>query len=138
MENIKTYSNVIIISDFFERYEFLRVGQKVSEITFASQRYLNQYLYKSREWRDFRRNIIIRDNGCDLAHSDRPINGIIIIHHINPLTIDDIRLKRDCIFDPENVICCSLMTHNAIHYGDSSLLIPDYQPRKPGDTCLWR
>lgn len=134
----KTYSDLILIPDFFERYELLRLKGNVSEVTFASQRYLNQHLYKSTEWRQFRRKIIVRDNGCDLADNSRPIGGMIIIHHINPLTIDDIRFHRNCIFDPENVICCSHATHNAIHYGNSFLLVPDYKPRTPGDTCLWR
>lgn len=138
MNLIKTYSEVILIPDFLERYEYLKLKGQVSEETFASQRYLNQHLYRSREWRHFRNKIIVRDQGRDLAIEGREIQGIVIIHHINPLTIDDIRFGRDCVFDPENVICSSHNTHNAIHYGDSHLLIPDYTPRRPGDTCLWR
>lgn len=134
----KTYSELITMDNFLDRYEYLRIGGTVGESTFGSNRYLNQILYRSYDWKKFRREMIIRDNGCDLAHPDYEIGGIIILHHINPITIDDVKNRRYCVFDPENVVCVSHRTHEAIHYGDDTLLMKGPVVRRPGDTIPWR
>lgn len=137
---IKCYSELIEIPTFIGRYNYLRTNSQVGDETFGCHRYLNQALYQSREWRDFRRYIILRDGGCDLAHEDYYISDgvIILIHHINPITIDDILMRSSSIFDEENVISTILRTHNAIHYGDESLLNTEPVIRTPNDTCPWR
>ena len=136
---IKRYSELIQIPDFVDRYRYLRLGGKAGEITFGNERYLNQILYKSPEWKSFRREILIRDEGCDLGVNGYSIVGVPIIHHINPITVEDVYERADCIFDPENVITVSRRTHNAIHYGDEELLtIDDIVERKPNDTIPWR
>jgi hypothetical protein len=136
---IKSYSYLITLPTFEDRYEYLQLNGRVGEDTFGHNRYLNQLFYHSPEWRAFRDQIIIRDNGCDLAIEDRPILDQIYIHHLNPITVKDIEARRSFLMDPENVVCVSFTTHNAIHYGDESLLI-NSQPvrRTPNDTCLWR
>ena len=134
----KTYKELIAMDDFLDRYEYLRIGGTVGESTFGSNRYLNQILYRSYDWKKFRREMIIRDNGCDLAHPDYEISGIIVLHHINPITIDDVKNRRRCVFDPENVVCVSHRTHEAIHYGDDTLLMKGPVVRRPGDTIPWR
>ena len=106
--------------------------------TFGFDRYLNQALYTSPEWKRTRNYIIVRDNGCDLAVADRTITGRVIIHHLNPVSEEDIENRADWIFDPEFLICVSITTHNAIHYGDQSLLLHDPIVRSPNDTCPWR
>lgn len=123
-----------------ERFKYLAVGGKTFGKTFGKDRYLNQVLYVSPEWRCFRHQIITRDNGCDLADPDYPIRGSkILIHHINPLTVEDIVNRDDKIFDPENVICVSFDTHQALHYGDSRYLNRNkIVERRPNDTCPWR
>lgn len=139
MTLIKSYSELITIPTFEERYEYLRLGGKVGEETFGYDRWLNQMFYNSVEWRNFRRDIIVRDMGCDLGIEDRVINGKIFIHHINPIPKRAIE-QRDLhiLMNPENSICTSFNTHNAIHYGDSSLLITAPIERKQNDTCPWR
>lgn len=136
---IKTYSDVIKLPTFEDRFLYLMLHGEVCRETFAGHRWLNQQLYRSKEWKDFRRKIIVRDRGCDLAVPNMEIPGNIVIHHINPITIEDLRYMRPCIFDSENVICVSHSTHNSVHYGDMSFLdtIRDYVPRKPNDTLLW-
>lgn len=134
----KTYRELISMDDYLDRYEYLRIGGVVGESTFGSNRYLNQILYRSYDWKKFRREMVIRDNGCDLAHPDYEIGGIIILHHINPITIDDVKNRRRCVFDPENVVCVSHRTHEAIHYGDDTLLMKGPVVRRPGDTIPWR
>lgn len=137
--SIKTYSDLVQISSFIERYRYLRLGGKAGEITFGNERYLNQLLYGSPEWKRFRRDIILRDNGCDLGLDGYSIPGRIIIHHINPITIEDVYERSPAIFDEDNVVCVSSRTHNAIHYGDEELLmIDDLVERKPNDTIPWR
>ena len=138
MMKIKTYSELIAIPTFEERYRYLKVGGKIGEDTFAHSRYLNQILYHSPEWRALRREIILRDNGCDLAHPDRPIPDKCYIHHLNSITPEDIELRRPIVLDPENLVCVSFGTHQAIHYGDESLLHLDIPERRPNDTCPWR
>lgn len=138
MKTIKTYSEMLSLPTFIERFEYLKIGGQVGDATFGYDRYLNQILYRTPEWKRFRRDIIVRDMGCDLACDDREIVGKIIVHHINPLTIEDVYNLDPKIFDPENVVCVSLDTHNAIHYGDQSLLMKDPVVRTKNDTCPWK
>lgn len=132
-----TYSEVIQIPRFIDRFRALAIGGSVGEETFGWDRYLNQTLYRSKEWQEFRNQIIVRDSGCDLASPDYPIGGRIIVHHITPICKADIINRSPMIFDPENVICVSHITHEAIHYGSEDLLIKDPVERSPGDTKLW-
>ena len=147
--NIKTYSELITIPSFEERFRYLQLDGQIGIETFGYDRYLNQILYNSQDWRRFRNHIIIRDNACDLAHEDHEIpswrdeNGKlhgpkILIHHINPIMLVDIEKRNPMIFDPENVITTILSTHNAIHYGDESLLPKEPIERSQNDTCPWR
>lgn len=126
------------LETFIERYRYLRIGGAIGEETFGFDRYLNQVLYKSDEWKRFRNKIILRDNGCDLACEGYEIVGKILIHHINPITVEDVIRRDPKIFDEENVIATSLNTHNAIHYGDEGLLATEPIVRRPNDTCPWR
>lgn len=134
---IRTYSELITIPTFRERYEYLKLTGVVGESTFGYDRYLNQLLYRSQEWRALRNKIIIRDNACDLAHEDYSIHDMVVVHHIVPITEDDILNDHPRIYDPENLICTSDRTHKAIHYSDASLIIQDHIDRYPGDTTLW-
>lgn len=136
---MKTYSELILLPTFEERFEYLKLSGGVGMETFGANRYLNQIFYGTPEWKRARRDIIARDEGCDLAHSDRPIGTKIYVHHINPITVEDILNRRECLFDPENLISISFNTHNAVHYGDASLLIPSSPiERKPFDQAPWR
>lgn len=134
----KNYSELIKIESFNDRFEYLSLAGAVGDITFGGHRYLNQMLYQTEKWKSTRREIILRDNGCDLAHEDYQIMGSIYIHHINPITIDDILKERPCVFDLNNLICTSFRTHNAIHYGTKDLLAKGIVTRTKGDTCPWR
>ena len=136
--SIRTYSELIEIPSFKERYEYLRLDGKVGEDTFGWSRYLNQALYTSDEWKRTRRKVILRDNGCDLACEGYEIFGKILIHHINPITAQDILNRNPKVFDPENVITTVHNTHNAIHYGDENLLITEPIERSRNDTCPWK
>ena len=136
--SIKTYSELITLPTFLERFRYLKLGGLVGKETFGFDRYLNQTLYRSVEWKRFRRDIILRDMGMDLACDGYEIVGKIMVHHIDPLTIQDIIRRDPKIFDPENAICTSMNTHNAIHYGDESLLITEPIVRTKNDTCPWR
>lgn len=133
----KSYRELRRIPTFEERFEYLKLGGVVGRPTFGFERYLNQTFSRSSEWKHTRRGIILRDNGCDLGIQEREIFGRIIVHHINPLTVEDIELGRDCLFDPDNLITTSHITSNAIHYGDKSLLVLVPEDRKKGDTALW-
>lgn len=136
---MKTYSELIAIPTYIERYRYLRIGGRVGHQTFGIYRRLNQVFYRSREWLQFRNRIIVRDMGCDLAFQGLDIHGAIAIHHLNPVSVDDIVEHRPCLLDPENVICCTFNTHQAIHYGDESLLPIDlFVERSPNDTCPWK
>lgn len=136
---MKTYSELIQIPSYIERYRYLKLGGKAGDITFGNERYLNQLLYRSPEWKSFRRDMILRDNGYDLGVEGYSIVGVPILHHLNPITVEDILERNDAVFDPENVICVSRRTHNAIHYGDEELLtIDDIVERRPNDTIPWR
>lgn len=135
---IKTYSELITFLTFEDRFEYLQLKGTVGQETFGFDRYLNQILYNSKEWKYLRNEIIVRDNGCDLALEGFEIHGRILIHHINPITIDDVIKRREMVFDPENLICVTHNTHNAIHYGDKSLLITGPIKRRANDTCPWK
>ena len=135
---IRTYSELMSIDYFEERFDYLKLKGQVGIETFGYDRYLNQLLYRSRKWRDLRDHIIIRDDACDLAMDGYQILGRIVIHHMNPISIEDIENERSVVFDPEFLICTSHITHNAIHYGDESLLIKVPKERKPFDTCPWK
>lgn len=134
----KTYSELITFHDFEGRFNYLKLTGVVGEATFGGHRILNQMLYQSPMWKSARRKIILRDNGCDLAHEDYTIHGAVYIHHINPITINDILERRSCVFDLDNLVCVSFRTHQAIHYGDGDLLPKGLVVRKKNDTCLWR
>lgn len=135
---IRTYSELSRLSTFKERFDYLKLNGKVGEDTFGHSRFLNQDFYSSPEWRRTRRNIIVRDNGCDMGLDGYSIQGRIYVHHINPITVDDILERRPCLFDPENLICVSSMTHEAITYGIEDMLPTDPVIRRPNDTCPWR
>ena len=134
----RTYNELILLQTFEERFDYLRLNGQCSEITFGGHRLLNQMLYRSPQWKEGRRRVIIRANGWDLGIEDRPINDQILIHHINPITIEQVTNFDPCIFDLNNLISVSKKTHNAIHYGDGTNLAPtNIIERKPGDTRLW-
>ena len=137
---IRTYSELITLSTFEERYRYLRLCGTVGEETFGYDRYLNQMLYKSKKWLNARDRVIVRDNGCDLGMEDREIRGKhkIIVHHMNPITIEDILEENEMVYDPEYLICTIKSTHDAIHYGDENLLITAPVDRCRNDTCPWR
>lgn len=135
---MRTYTELIKLPTFEERFRYLKLEGRVGEETFGFDRYLNQTLYRSGEWRRIRNQIIVRDNGCDLGIQDREIHGLILVHHMNPITVDDIRNRMDYVLDPEYLICTVKNTHNAIHYGDEDLLITNPIERSPYDTCPWR
>lgn len=135
---ILSYSELITLPTFEERYRYLRKSGIVGEETFGSHRYLNQTLYRSPEWRRVRNKVIVRDNGCDLGMEGYEIRDRVYIHHINPISPQDILDRSPVIFDMDNLICVSFNTHQAIHYGDESLLpIISFTERMPGDTKLW-
>lgn len=140
MKTIRTYSELIKLQTFEERFEYLRLDGNVGEDTFGFDRYLNQMFYNSTEWRNLRNFIIARDGGCDLGVSGYGICGKILIHHINPLTKEDILNKTKFLLDPEYLISSSDGTHKAIHYGNSEYLYKFNQPitRTKNDTCPWR
>lgn len=136
---IRTYSELILLPTFEERFKYLNLDGLIGEDTFGFDRYLNQYFYKnSLEWKKVRRDVIIRDNGCDLGSWDRPIFGKILIHHMNPLTKEDILKRTEILLNPEYLISTSLDTHNAIHYGSIETIIRDPIERTKNDTCPWK
>lgn len=134
----KTFAELKQLQTFEERYKYLRIGGSVGESTFGYDRYINQLLYSSYRWRDVRDKVIIRDRGCDLGIPGYEINDRIYIHHMNPLRKEDFTEENNDIFDPNFLICTSRRTHQAIHYGDESLLPQLPIIRRPGDTCPWR
>ena len=135
---IRTYSEMIALPTYEERFEYLQLNGRVGEDTFGFDRYLNQIFYRSKEWKSIRDYVIIRDNGCDLATEGYTIGGKILIHHMNPITIKDIETQSKFLLNPEYLICVAHNTHNAIHYGDKSLLITAPIERTQYDTCPWR
>lgn len=136
--NTKSYSELITIPTFEERFEYLKLKGSVGKDTFGYDRYLNQILYRSPEWKKLRNQIIIRDCGCDLAFEGYEIYGRILIHHLNPITVDDVLDRNRKVFDPNNLVCVTHNTHNAIHYGDASMLLTGPIVRTKNDTCPWR
>ena len=134
----RTYSELTTFDTFEERFEYLKLEGRVGRETFGYDRYLNQLLYKDKEWLRTRRDIIIRDNGCDLGIPGRQIHGKVLVHHIDPITVEDILNRHPKVFDPDNLVCTSLLTHNAIHYSDDSILPKDPIERRPNDTCPWK
>ena len=138
MKIIRTYSELISLPTFKERFEYLCLRGKVGEATFGFDRYLNQAFYKDPEWLRIRDEVIIRDNGCDLGISDHEIYGRILVHHMNPITTKDILDRSRYLLDPEYLICTMKSTHDAIHYSDDSLLYKAPAERSKNDTCPWR
>lgn len=138
MGKIRTYSEMIQLPTFEERFEYLKLGGKIGTDTFGFDRWQNQAFYRSAEWLRVRNKVILRDNGCDLGITDREIGQHIIIHHMNPITVEDIKLATDILLNPKFLICVSHETHNAIHYGDVDLLPKDFVLRSPNDTCPWK
>jgi hypothetical protein len=137
MTRVRRYRELKSIETFEERYKYLALRGVVGQPTFGFDRYINQQFYTSSEWRSIRHHIIVRDNGCDLGIDGYEIHDKIIIHHMNPMSADDIKHGDDDILDPEFLISTTLRTHNAIHYGDERLLPRPLVERKPGDTKLW-
>lgn len=135
---IRTYSDLIKLPTFEERYLYLKLDGVVGEDTFGFARYLNQAFYRSPEWRKIRRDVIIRDNGCDMALEDEPIVGRIYVHHLNPITPEDLENRSPKLFDMENLVSVSYNTHQAITYGIDSLVRRQSIDRAPNDTCPWR
>ena len=119
---LRTYSELIKLKTWEERFQYLQLNGVVGNETFGFDRYLNQQFYKSQEWKRVRDKVLIRDNACDLACQDNPIFGQVIVHHMNPMSIDDIESNPELLLDPEYLICVSLDTHNAIHYGDDRII----------------
>ena len=134
---IKTYNEMIKLPTFEERFEYLKLGGYVGKETFGFDRYLNQVLYRSYEWKQIRNQIILRDKGCDLAVEGREIFDKILVHHINPITLEDINNRNPEIFNPNNLVTVSFNTHQAIHFSSADILVKDPVERKPGDTNLW-
>lgn len=138
-KNIRTYSELSKLKTFRERYEYLKLDGTVGEETFGFDRYINQMFYKSEEWKRIRNYVITRDNGCDLGIQDRKIvDSVILVHHMNPITKEDIINKNEILLDPEYLITTIKPTHDAIHYGDESLLAEDLVIRSKNDTCPWK
>lgn len=138
MRSIKTYSELIQLPTFEERFRYLKLDGKVGETTFGFDRYLNQIFYGSSEWKAVRDRVIVRDLGCDLGIEGREIYGRILIHHMNPITIKDVKEGSDFLLNPEYLISTYKTTHDAIHYGDESLLITAPVARSKNDTCPWK
>lgn len=135
---IRTYSELITLPTFEERFRYLKLGGKVGEDTFGFDRYLNQVFYRSAKWKEIRDYVIIRDNGCDLGMEGHEIHQRILVHHMNPITKEDILRESEFLLDPEYMICTIKNTHDAIHYGDESLLITAPIERRKDDTCPWK
>ena len=134
---LRTYSELITLPTFKERFNYLRLDGRVGLETFGHDRYLNQILYNSPEWRNLRSRIVTRDCGRDLACEGYDIYGQVLVHHINPITVKDILDRNPMVFDPENLITTVHNTHNAIHYGDENLLTTEPIIRYKDDTCPW-
>ena len=135
---VRTYSELSELKTFQERFRYLQLGGLVGEETFGFDRYINQKFYMSKEWKSIRDAIIVRDCGCDLGVEGYEIHGRLYIHHMNPIAVNDIVDQTEFLLNPEYLICTSFNTHNAIHYGDETLLITEPVERKPNDTCPWK
>lgn len=137
MTKVRSYSELSKLQTFDKRFEYLSLSGTVGERTFGFDRWINQEFYSSIEWRRARREVILRDGGCDLGIPGQEIFKWLQVHHMNPLSVQDLEAGAEWIIDPEFLICTSQRTHNAIHYGDASLLPRPHVPRRPGDTALW-
>lgn len=135
---IRSYLELIDLDTFDARFEYLKLNSHVGLETFGSGRWLNQVLYHDPSWKETRYKVILRDSGCDLAVEGRNVIDKIYIHHINPITKDDVINRSPCLFDMNNLVCCSFVTHNAIHYGSSDGIVKDPITRVPNDTCPWK
>ena len=136
--SIRTYSELILLPTFEERFKYLQLNGRIGDDTFGFDRYINQNFYKSADWKRIRDQIIIRDNGCDLALEGYEIYGRILIHHMNPITVKDVELSTEYLMNPEYLICVTHNTHNAIHYGDEKLINKGPVVRTKNDTCPWK
>ena len=136
--SIRTYSELITLHTFEERFKYLQLNGQVGESTFGFDRYMNQVFYRSQKWKSIRDFVIIRDCGCDLGVEGYDIHGKIIIHHMNPLSMRDIETESDFLLNPDFLICTTHNTHNAIHYGNENLLVTAPIERTKNDTCPWR
>ena len=134
---VRTYSELRRLTSFQDRYDYLRLNGAVGQDTFGFDRYLNQRFYRSTEWKHIRHEVIARDMGCDLGVEGHEINDRVYVHHMNPLTKDQVVHGDEGMIDPEHLISCTLNTHNAIHYGDPNSLVRLPPERRPGDTTLW-
>ena len=135
---IRCYKELSRIDGYEERFRYLKLVGQVGESTCGFDRYLNQIVYSSKRWKQVRNAVIIRDEGRDMGVEGYEIQGRIVIHHMNPISIEDAEKDSEFIYDPEFLICVAPITHNAIHYGDESLLPKDPIDRFPNDTCPWR
>lgn len=138
MKIIRSYSELQTFSTFKEKYDYLKLGGIVGESTFGFDRYLNQMFYRDEKWKKARRKAIERDNGCDLGDPDYEIHDRIYVHHMNPISVEDVVSRNPIIYNLEFLICCSFTTHEAIHFGDEQMLPQLPVDRYPGDTCPWR
>ena len=136
--SIRTYSELILLPTFEERFKYLQLNGRVGDDTFGFDRYINQKFYRSAEWKRIRDLVIMRDNGCDLALEGYEIYGRILIHHMNPITVNDVELNTEYLMNPEYLICVTHNTHNAIHYGDEKLINKGPVVRTKNDTCPWK
>ena len=137
VEKKRSYSELLELPTLEERFEYLKIGGTVGESTFGSKRTINQLLYHSDQWLETRRKIILRDNGCEMGIPDNIITKQLTVHHMNPITLDDILNENDCVFDPDNLICVSTKLHRAIHYANE-YEFDTFCERRPFDTCPWR
>lgn len=135
---IKTYSELLSLKTFEDRFNYLVENGTLGEATFGGSRFINQQFYRSSEWRSIRDSVIIRDNGMDLGIDGMPINGRVVVHHMVPLKKEDFLYRTPFLVDPEYMITMSHNTHNAIHFGSIDSTTQDYVPRTPNDTCPWR
>lgn len=135
---IRSIDELLMMEDFYERFEYCKLGGIVGDRTFGGSRYLNQVLYSSSDWRRARREVILRDNGFDLAHEDHPIGGSIYVHHLNPITIEDILNRDRKVFKPDYLVSCSFQTHESLHYGSMDPNKGKVIIRRKNDTCPWK
>lgn len=137
MTRVRSYSELKRFTTFEDRYDYLALRGEVGKATFGFDRWINQRFYRSREWHQVRDFVVVRDNGCDLGIPGHEINSRLMVHHMNPITPEDLELGEQWVLDPEYLITTTHRTHNAIHYGDDSLLVKPPVERRPGDTRLW-
>lgn len=137
MRSTRSYPDLLELTTFEARFDYLSIKARIGEQTFGFERWMNQAFYRSKEWRDVRREVIIRDEACDLGIPGFDIHERALVHHIVPMTVEDLERGNPLVFDPDNLITTTHHTHNAIHWGDKSLLRVAPPERRPGDTKLW-